>query len=51
VAGRFDRQAHEVVVALKPDVQARAMADTKQLATLMAAPLGGWDYGSWVGGG
>jgi hypothetical protein len=51
VAGRLDRQAYEVVVPLKPDVQARAVSDAKELAALMAAPfvagvrrprVGGW---------
>ena len=41
VAGHLDRQADQVVVALKPDVQARAVAHAKQLAALSAAPLAG----------
>ena len=49
VAGRLDRQAHQVVVTLKPDVQERAMADTEKLAAFNAAPFGwledGWNEG------
>lgn len=41
VAGCLDGEAHQVVMALKPDVQARAVAHAKQLAALSAAPLAG----------
>jgi hypothetical protein len=39
VTDDFDRQAHQVVVPLQPNVQTRAVANTKQLAALKAAPF------------
>ena len=45
VAGCLDGEAHQVVMALKPDVQERAMAHAKQLVALNAAPFTGLKNG------
>lgn len=54
-AGRLDGQAHQVAIAVEPDMEPRPMTDAEQLAAFEAAPLRfslrGLGFGARIAGG